>query len=149
MRGKMKNPKIDKKEKKPLPKQTGMKPKKPTGCPLRYTQEWIDKEADVLMKWIEDDKGIYLGTFAFERGYGRQRLLDFEKKSTLFAVAMEHARNWQEQKFLTKGLTREWDAAQVRYAMARICGDLWKASWDKEDADRDLVQNITINEIRK
>jgi len=122
-------------------------PKK-VGCPIRYTQEWIDNEATVLMDWVANDRGVYLGTFAFERGYGRQRLLDFEKKSTAFAVAMEHARNWQEQKFLTKGLTREWDSAQVRYTMARICGDIWKASYDKEDTERDLIQNITINELR-
>ena len=64
--------------------------------------------------------------------------------------AMEKARTWQENKFLKNGLTREWDAAQVRYTMARVCGDIWKASYDREDSDsKDITLNININKIER
>mgnify|MGYP003502386824 FL=1 len=120
------------------------------GRPTKYTEKWIDEEADILLKWIEEDKGIYIGSFAVERGYCRQKLSDFAKQSAKFMDAMEKARTWQENKFLKNDLTREWDAAQVRYTMARVCGDIWKASYDREDSDsKDITLNININKIER
>ena len=117
------------------------------GRPPKYTQEWIENEAHELRQWVKKDGGIYIGSFARQRGYGRQRLLEFEKKSTEFSVAMEEARMWQEEKFLEKALTKEWDSAQVRYTMARVCGPEWRSSWDKEDEKKDQNISITINKI--
>jgi len=105
------------------------------GRPEKYTQEWLAEEAKALREWVAKDGGLYIGSFARQRGYGRQRLSEFVEKNKDFADAMDEAQLWQEEKFLTKGLNREWDSAQVRYTMARVCGDRWKNSWDKEDKD--------------
>ena len=114
-----------------------------------YDVAFIDNEAQELRKFIKSDHGIYIGSFARERGFSRQRLMEFCQKSTLFADAMEEARQWQEEKFLRMGLTKVWDSAQVRYTMARVCGDMWKASFDKEEADKDVTLNVMINEIKR
>lgn len=121
--------------------------KKPVGRPTKYTEEWLKEEAKALLNWIaeDNDKKIYIGTFAFERGYHRKRLAEFVKVSVEFSSAMEAAKAWQENKFLQKGLSREWDSAQVRYTMARVCDPEWKASWDKEDKEEvpsKIIQHV-------
>lgn len=133
----------------PLPTKKTIAVKKRVGRPTIYTAEFIDNEAKELKEWIKKDTGIYIGSFARERGYNRQRLLDFCKESSLFEEAYDEAKQWQEEKLLRKGLTKEWDSAQVRYTMARVCGDLWKSSYDKENEDKDVTLNVIINEIRK
>jgi hypothetical protein len=105
------------------------------GRPAIYDDERISQEAKALIEWTARDGGLYLDSFARQRGYSRQRLYEWEKSNIEFADALMHARAWQEEKFLTKGLNREWDATFTKYAMARVCGDKWKASWDKEDKE--------------
>lgn len=124
-------------------------PANPIGRPPKYTEEWISEEAKALHEFVAGDKGIYLGSFARQRGYGRQRLTEFEKKSVEFADAMEIARLWQEEKFLTKALTKEWDSAQVRHTMARVCGPEWKISWDQPEERNDIPTTVIINKIDK
>jgi hypothetical protein len=121
----------------------------PGGRPEKYTHEWLEEEAKNLLAWIKNDSKdkIYIGSFARERGYSIQRISEFEKKSKTFSEAMDEARLWQEEKFLRNGLTKEWDSAQVRYTMARVCGDRWKASWDQPEEKAETQVNITINKI--
>ena len=133
------------------PKKTIAVRKEPgkSGQPEKYTAEFIENEAHALRRFIKSDHGIYIGSFARERGFSRQRLMEFCQKSVIFSDAMEEARQWQEEKFLRMGLTKVWDSAQVRYTMARVCGDMWKASFDKEESDKDVTLNVMINEIRR
>lgn len=118
------------------------------GRPKKYTDEWIEEEAEALLKWIEKDEGIYLGDFTYERGYSRARLTEFAEKSKCFSDALENARHWQERKLLRGGLLKGMDATQVRYTMARLCGDIWKNSFDREDSDRDITLNINVNRLQ-
>lgn len=121
------------------------KPKKPD----IHSQEWYKQEADALLRWVKANKGFYLGTFCNERGYGRHRLVEMELKSTEFASAMERAKIWQECRLIKAGLTKEWDPAFVRFLMARVCGDIWKSSFDKEEGEKASSLIVNINEIRK
>jgi hypothetical protein len=124
-------------------------PKKVFGRPTVYTEDWLKEEGDALLEWIKKDEGIYLGTFAYERGYARTRLIEFAQKSEYFSYALDIAKTWQENKFVKNALLKQWDATFARYCMARVCGDLWKASYDKEESDRDVSLNISINKIEK
>lgn len=123
--------------------------KRKVGRPVKYTPEWIEEEAKHLLAWVKRDEGLYLGDYCHERGYSRQRLLEFEKKSEEFAEALNRARLWQERKLLHGGLYRDMDANFAKYTMARICGPVWKASFDKEDEGQDKVIEVTINEIKR
>jgi hypothetical protein len=130
----------------PKPKPIQRRPK--AGQPEIYTIEWIENEADILREWVANDGGLYIGSFARQRGYARQYLSEFCHKSKKFSDAMEAAKLWQEEKFLEKGLTKEWDSAQVRYTMARVCSDIWKNSYDREESDKDITLNINVNRIQ-
>ncbi len=126
--------------------------KKPVmGRPEKYTEEWLDQEAKELMQWIADDskKKIYIGSFARLRGYSRQRLSEFAKSSKNFSDAYENAKLWQEEFFMTKGLTREWDPSFTARCMARVCGPEWKNSWDREEEKTDSPTTVIINKIEK
>jgi hypothetical protein len=63
---------------------------------------------------------------------------------------MQEARTWQENKFIHNALTKEWDGAHARYVMARVCGDIWKASYDRDDSEaKDITLNINVNKVSK
>lgn len=125
------------------------------GRPEKYTSEWCRDEAKALLDWIDadkeynDDKKIYLGSFAAERGYHRKRLAEFEKKSSEFSSAYEFAQNWQITKFVRNGLTRKWDPGFTQYVMARVCAPEWKRSWDQPEERADTPTTVIINKIEK
>lgn len=137
----------------PKKKNTPDNPKaKPVmGRPEKYTEEWLDQEADLLRAWInnDDEKKIYIGSFARQRGYGRQRLTEFVKSSKKFSDAYDEAKLWQEEFFMRKGLTREWDPGFTARCMARVCGPEWKNSWDKEETKEAVQPVVVVNKIYK
>lgn len=108
---------------------------KATGRPKIWTDEAIEEEADAMLEWIKDPKNLYIGVFAAQRGYNRARLSEFARGNKVFARAYDEAKQWQENVMLTNGLTRLWDPGFTSKAMARVCSDDWKNSWDKEEKD--------------
>jgi hypothetical protein len=127
--------------------------KNPKGRPPKYSDEWITEEAKALRDWLADDsiKKIYIGSFARLRGYGRQRLAEFARSNKQFADAYEEAKLWQEENFLQKGLTKEWDPNFTFIVMARVQSQEWKKSWDREpdEEKKDTTINININKLEK
>jgi len=126
----------------------------PGGRPPKYTEEWMKDEAIALLEWIKDEKNdpttkIYLGSFALERGYPRQKLSMFAEKNIEFRDAYEQAKTWQENKFLFNGLNRKWDAGFTQYVMARVCMPEWKKTWDREEEKADTPTTVIINKIEK
>lgn len=125
------------------------------GRPEKYTDEWCAEEAKALMSWVEqdkefnDDKKIYLGSFALERGYHRKRIAEFAQKSKEFASAYEFAQNWQTTKFIRNALIRKWDPGFTQYVMARVCAPEWKKAWDKEEEKSEGPTTVIINKIEK
>ena len=125
------------------------------GRPEKYTKEWCDQEATALLEWIKDENNdpnvkIYLGSFALERGYHRNRFSEFKEKSEVFACAYMQAQIWQERKFITNALTKKWDPGFTQYVMARVCSPEWKKSWDREEDKKDQPPpTIIINKIEK
>ena len=119
------------------------------GRPAIYDEDFIENEAEALLEWIKDDspKKVYLGSFALERGYDRFQMHDFSTKNKVFSHAYKKAKAWQEQKFVTNGLTRSWDPTFTAFAMARVCHDSWKKSWDQPDEKQEQTVNVIINKI--
>lgn len=140
-----------KKTKKPTVKKTKVKPAKlDVGRPVKYSDEFIRKEADALLVWIADKKSYYIGTFAAERGYNRARLVEFANNNDYFSVAYDKAKQWQESIFITNALTRVWDPGFTSRVMSRVCGPEWKHSWDQAEEKVDSVPStIIINKIEK
>lgn len=127
------------------------KPNPNAGRHKVFTDEAIDQEADALLEWIEHDsiEKLYIGSFARQRGYCRQRLSEFVKSNKKFADAYREAMVWQEEKFMKNALTRTWDPGFTARCMARVCGSEWKNSWDQPEERSDIPATVIINKIEK
>jgi len=87
------------------------------GAPEIYTHDFIEKEAIALLKWIEKDDNYYYNRFALERGYSRQRFVEFAEKSKIFSDALTKARESQEQKLVEKGLSNTHNANLTKFVL--------------------------------
>lgn len=105
-------------------------------APTRYTQEFIEKEAYALVKWMGVSDNVFK-RFALERGYSSDELSNFAKKSEVFALAYKRAKEWQECKLVEGGLFNKFNANFVKFAMSNLCG------W----SDRQQVSGDTANPL--
>ena len=119
------------------------------GRPKIYTDERIHEEADALREWIKKPSSYYIGVFAQERGYDRNRLAEFAKSNEYFSGAYAEAQQWQENTFCMNALTRTWDPGFTARVMARVCRPEWKQSWDQPEEAKDTPTAVIINKIEK
>lgn len=117
------------------------------GRPEKYTLEWCAQEAKDLLAYIKLKDSIYLRGFCKDRGYPPQRLTEFAQKSKEFALALDQAKAWQEEKFVQMSLTKQWDPTFARYVMARVCDPMWKASYDKSEPDAQELPPIKLTVV--
>lgn len=132
-----------------LPKEPVPVPLRPVGRPKIYDEARLIEEAKALREFVANDAGNYIGSFARQRGYHRQRISDFVKISPEFMDAYKEALQWQEEKFMMNALTRTWDPGFTAKCMARVCGDEWKNSWDREEEKDQSPTTVIINKIEK
>jgi hypothetical protein len=92
------------------------------GRPQKYTQEFIEAEAEALEKWMQLPGSIYFKRFAFDRGYSQQRLSEFAEVNKRFAETLAMAREWQEIKLAEGGLRGEFNAHFCKFVMYNACG---------------------------
>lgn len=78
------------------------------GRPKIYTEEFVDKEADILEKWMEDKNNLFIGDFTRERGYTIRELTDFKKISKRFARTYEKFGDRQMTELFKGGLKRKF-----------------------------------------
>jgi len=122
------------------------------GPPKKYTQDFIEKEADLLVEWSKKEDSLFLRDFAYERGYNPNRLQEFAKENKKFAGALEQAKDNQERRLLSAAMKKEVDMTWLKYALPRLLQDrpYLKASWDSQE-QQTVVQtpSVTINKIVK
>ena len=58
----------------------------------KYTEKFIEQERLALEEWMYKEDSLFFEDFAFSRGYSRQRLSEFEKKSEVFSDTITRAR---------------------------------------------------------
>lgn len=92
------------------------------GRPMIYTEEFIEKEADALEKWMQIPENVYFKRFAFNRGYSQQRLTEFAEKSEKFSETLDRAREWQEIRLVEGGLANEFNASICKFVLGNACG---------------------------
>lgn len=103
---------------KPQPEKT-----KPfAGRPVTYTDEWLAKEATLLLEWLKEPKNFYFKRFALERGYTSQRFPEFSKRSDLFKEALELAKEWQEVKLVEGCLRQEFNSTITKFVLQNCHG---------------------------
>ena len=74
------------------------------GRPVKYTQQFIEEEAEALLKWMKVRENIWLNDFALDRDYHPKRLSEFAKMNEYFSLVLEKAKKRQESKLLNLGL---------------------------------------------
>ena len=116
------------------------------GRPEKYTEEFIEREADAFLNWIGSNRNIYFKSFALERGYHPNRLAEFANQNEKFLGAYEKAKAWQEIRLIEGGLLSEFNAGFTKFVMINVCG--WtdkqetKVSVDKANPLRFILEQI-------
>jgi len=92
------------------------------GVPKTYTKEWLEKEAQAFLDWMELPDSIFFKSFAIERGYSPQRLTEFADQSNVFAEVLKRAKGWQESKLVKGGLRKEYDSSITKFVLVNHHG---------------------------
>jgi hypothetical protein len=94
------------------------------GRPKIYTEEFVDKEADLFEAWMKKKDSIFFKNFAISRGYHPEKLADFSRVTEKFNRVYRQAKAWQEGKLVQGGLTNKYNSGFCKFVMANTCG--WK-----------------------
>lgn len=91
------------------------------GRPKKYTDQFIEKEADAFEEWMTYPTSIYFKRFAINRGYHPNRLTEWAKENERFACVYQKAQAWQEVRLAEGGLTSEFNAGFCKFVMGNVC----------------------------
>lgn len=86
------------------------------GRPKRYTDEFIEAEADKLDEWMKEKKeNIFIEDFCAERGYSFSRVNEWEKSNEKFGEIYEMFKMRQKVALFKGGLLKKFS-----YPMAAL-----------------------------
>ena len=91
------------------------------GRPLKYTQEYIEKEADIMTDWFKIPGNIYFIDFVVDREYGPEYISIFSKENHKFSQACARAKLRQESHLMKAGLSRTYDSSFCKFTMQNVC----------------------------
>lgn len=74
------------------------------GRPIVWTDEAIDREADALLDYMNQDENLFVEKFALSRGYHPQRFGEWNKIHDRFASIYARCKKIQEIKLVERGL---------------------------------------------
>jgi hypothetical protein len=103
---------------KPQPKKT----KSRNVTPYIYTEEWLAKEATLLLEWVSFPENFYFKRFALERGYTSQRFPEFAKRSEVFKEALALAKEWQEVKLVEGCIHQDFNSTMTKFVLQNCHG---------------------------
>jgi hypothetical protein len=92
------------------------------GAPQKYTDEWIEREAEEFCNWMKLPESIFIKSFAIERGYSPQRLTEFAEKNKVFSEVLARAKDWQESKLVSYGLFNKTNCGMTKFVLANHHG---------------------------
>ena len=79
------------------------------GRPKRFTTEFIENEADVLLDWLEKGKFLWFERFALERKYNPRLFSEWAKENEKFRDAYEMALARQRILLIEGGLNKKFN----------------------------------------
>lgn len=91
------------------------------GRPVKYTDEYIEKEADAFETWMKDSNNLYFKRFAIQRGYHPNRLSEFAEQNERFSGVYDIAKAWQEAKLVEGGLMGVFNCGFTKFVMGNVC----------------------------
>jgi hypothetical protein len=92
------------------------------GRPVKYSQDFVEREADAFEEWMEHSDNLYFKRFALDRGYHPNQLSIWAKENDRFSCVYEKAQAWQEVRLVEGGLRSEFNAGFCKFVMGNTCG---------------------------
>jgi len=92
------------------------------GRPIKYTKEFIEKEADAFLKWMSKPDSIWYKDFALERGYDPDLLSIWAEENQRFSGVYKRSQAWQQSKLIKGGLLNDYNSSITKLVLANTCG---------------------------
>ena len=97
------------------------------GAPKKYTDEFIEKEADAIEEWMKRKDSIWFEEFAFERGFDHRLISEWATKNKRFGEAYERLKRWQKISLIKRGLCKKYQYNLVQLLLGHEYGIFPKA----------------------
>jgi len=92
------------------------------GRPIKYTDEFIEKEADELEKWLNESKFTWFEEFALKRDYNPDLLSEWAEKNKRFSGAFKKAKSHQRVLLMKCGLDKSFNFNMVQLLLGNQYG---------------------------
>lgn len=109
------------------------------GRPVKYTKEFIEKEADAFIVWMQVPLNFYFKEFATSRGYHPNRLQEFAEQNEKFSGAYKMAQALQEIKVVKGGMMNAYNSSITKFVLANCHG--WS---DKQQLSGDAANPLGL-----
>ena|SRR5271167_4373417 len=109
------------------------------GRPIKYTDEFIENEAEEFLKWMNKPESIWYETFATERGYHPEQFTLWAKSNKRFSEAYKYSQGWQKQKLLCGSLLNKYNSNITKLILANTIG--WT---DKQQVSGDSANPLAF-----
>ena len=106
----------------------------------KYTEEYIKKLGQKLIEWMSVENNFWLGKFASVNKMNRARLFEIARDNEEFGIIYEQAKQMQENKLVTGGLTNKFNNSMVIFALKNVAG--WRDSRHLEHSGKIGNENI-------
>jgi len=120
-----------------------------TGCetggrPKKYTQEFIEAEAEAFLEWMQRPESVWYESFAVERGYDPDQLSIWAKENKKFSGVYRLSQGWQKSKLISGGLLNQYNSSITKLVLANTVG--WT---DKQQVSGDSINPLgfVLNKI--
>lgn len=97
------------------------------GRPTKYTDEFIEKEAEAIDEWMNRKDSIWFEDFAFERGYCPDYISEWAAKNEKFNRAYKRLVYWQKSTLIKRGLCKKYQYNLVQLLLGHQFGIFPKA----------------------
>lgn len=114
------------------------------GRPVKYTPEFIEKEADAFLEWMKLETSLWYEDFALERGYDPDQLSIWAKENEKFSGVYRRSKAWQKSLLIRGGLLSKFNSNIVKLVLANTVGwtDKQQLSGDSANPLQFLLEKV-------
>ena len=92
------------------------------GAPKKYTDEFIEAEADAIEEWMKKKDSIWFERLAFERGYDSNLISLWSTQNKRFSVTYQRLKEWQKITLAERGLCKKYNFNMVQLLLGHHYG---------------------------
>lgn len=115
------------------------------GTPLVFTQESIEKYADLFSEWLQDPEHIWFKDFAIEKRINPDLLSKWAKENEKFNGIYKLAKEIQESRVINGGLRNKLNAGLVKFMLVAKHG--WESETSIIDAEILTTQKLLMDQL--